>query len=383
MNRVAVHISENSLDRRIDALPIADTEISSKKYAFSRLRKQIGRYKAEKCLYCGVSFLGANGEDCVCDSHSIPRHSLKKISKNGHLNNMNSILQFKLMTTQPGITRAGVFKLLCRRCDAGVFTDYENFDNYTPNLLGNQYNQTTQNILNQIAMKNFLWSLYRELSAQNTASQMPRISIDRETSIDIHQINIRDYRNGFERTKHLSKQQKFNHEYSIGFYHIVPRVMPLAFQGCITPRCSFDGKINNNVYRKEEKMEYMHLCIFPADSSTIVLAFSKRKDHKLRQLFQFVRRLTNDDALRALIALAIDTSENVFISDALSVRDYNTGYVRKLAGDTGSFLVNINTDIPITGEHENRFEEYAIQHSNSHCPLIANYCNIPDVLIGL
>lgn len=383
MNRVTAYISKYSLDQRIDAHPINDVEISSKKHDFSKLRKQLGRYKAEKCMYCKIPFLGATGDNCICDSHSIPRHSLKKISKNGHLNNLNSILQFKLLTTQPGISRTGVFKLLCRRCDANIFIDYENFNNYTPSFAENQYNQTTQKILNQIAMKNFLWSLYSQLSAQNIAYQMPHISAGYESRLDIYEIDIHDYRNSFERTKRLSKQNILNNEYSIGFYHIYPRTVPVAFQGCITPRQSFDGRIINNVYQKEEKMNHMHLCIFPSDGSTIALAFSKRKDHSLRPLFQYVRGLGKDDALRALIALAIDASENFFISDSLNICDYNTDYIKKLAGDTGSFWTTINADTPITSEFENELKEHAIQHNFHERPLIADYCNIPNILIGL
>ena len=47
MNRVTAYISKYSLDQRIDAHPINDVEISSKKHDFSKLRKQLGRYKAE------------------------------------------------------------------------------------------------------------------------------------------------------------------------------------------------------------------------------------------------------------------------------------------------------------------------------------------------
>ena len=85
------------------------------------LNKQIknARKKSrhKKCLLCGK-------EGGFCDSHTIPKFCLENIAWNGELNSFNTLIDSKILSTDCGISNAGIFRIICKSCDGRVFQDY-------------------------------------------------------------------------------------------------------------------------------------------------------------------------------------------------------------------------------------------------------------------
>lgn len=116
----------------------------------------------KKCMICGIELSSQDARSSICLSHSIPQHSLKNISLNGKIHNLNKLINFKIKEEEQGTKNAGTFRLICRNCDSFAFREYENFANHTDHLISSMNTTDTQKILNEIAMKDYLTIIYKK-----------------------------------------------------------------------------------------------------------------------------------------------------------------------------------------------------------------------------
>ena len=96
----------------------------------------------------------------------------------------------------------------------------------------------------------------------------------------------------------------------------LPFVAPIASQTMVIVYKDMDGVIINNIYTSNDndRMQELHLCIFPLKSSTVVFLFYHKDDTKYRAFEKRFNRLSNDDKLKYTIYLLLHHSEEFVVS---------------------------------------------------------------------
>ena len=75
--------------------------------------------KPTRCKICGEE--GTS----FCRSHTIPKYCLREIAVDGKLLTFSGLLGTNLNKEETGIGDAGVFRIICKRCDTEFFKLYE------------------------------------------------------------------------------------------------------------------------------------------------------------------------------------------------------------------------------------------------------------------
>lgn len=157
-----ISLQEYNLSRKADSIKIDESEKNRLRKDFNDFIKQSPMFRPKKCMICGIELSSQDAHSSICLSHSIPQHSLKNISLNGKIHNLNKLINFKIKEEEQGTKNAGTFRLICRNCDSFAFREYENFANHTDHLISSMNTTDTQKILNEIAMKDYLTIIYKK-----------------------------------------------------------------------------------------------------------------------------------------------------------------------------------------------------------------------------
>ncbi|MGO5318546.1 hypothetical protein [Bifidobacterium boum] len=357
---------------------------------FNRFIKQSPIVNHNKCMICNTAFGTRGSSSSVCLSHSIPQHSLRTISTCGKLYNINKLVNFSIRKEEQGTKISGTFRLICRDCDSSVFREYEQFENYTNNFSNNCYSTVVQQILNEIALKNYLSAIYNNESSsapirfllQNTNSY--NISYDcarnLKSWLSYSSNDLRVFNNNFMETKRYLNKTLMN-TYSIIYYKRVDKKLPIAMQGVFTPEKAFDGTFINNYHIENAAIQDAHICILPSNDFSIVLLFTKKKYGNVKHAFKIIRNLRDDEAIKAIIALGLSYLDNVYLSPKIPKTITQDSYLRELAGETLTTLYSVSSDSPIPDNIEDIPEAKILNSVKaSHNP-ISRYTEIPDQLI--
>ncbi len=98
-----------------------DAEIIEINMKSNRFKKEVKKKaKGRCCLLCEKPTKN------FCESHSVPRATLEKITFDGELANVNAIMGTPVISELTGLKKTGVFYNICRDCDVDYFKDYEN-----------------------------------------------------------------------------------------------------------------------------------------------------------------------------------------------------------------------------------------------------------------
>ncbi|WP_154708463.1 hypothetical protein [Bifidobacterium animalis] len=362
---------------------------------YGRLSSKIRQHNSSPIVqncYCCNTTIGTNREHSLCTSHSIPQHCLSNITDSGKLVALNTFIDFPARPSMEGRKQCGTFRLICRACDTKVFSKYENFSVYTENFETLAPYHEEQIILNQIAMKNSLSSLYDALQSASTFQDALNYITENgsrhsETPLkqylQVSQDDAIQYNRIFKETQKISHKNNIHNVYRIGFYRIIPHQMQVAFQGLILPRQDFDGSI---IYDGESEKQFnpLHVCIFPDKERTILLAFCKSKCVQYRSLLRTIRAMDDDDAAKALIALSINYSSNFYISDRSDIEkgteEYK--YLQHLAGDDGTYFTGFQMTAGISTSHLcNISKQCRINAMTENQPLYTQFHLIPNSFI--
>jgi len=217
------------------------------------------------------------------NNHAIPRFMLNAISIKGMVSNSNALIDAHFIKKENGLAEAGAFSLLCNKCDQRLFKAYENPNNYEdePNLV----------MLAQISLKNYL----KRISIRRKS--LPLIAAMAYQQLDLEYGDFRnaprhiiDYR--VSKITAINRCETLYTEYSFAklrehmmtntlqkpylFYHCkVDYVTPIAFQSQVRLFYDFNGDIINNPSEQDnEQIEVLHICIFPLQSSTVIMMYS-------------------------------------------------------------------------------------------------------------
>lgn len=261
--------------------------------------------KSEKCIHCGKETTS------FCNSHSIPAFCLRNIATNGELLYSNILVNFPLLDFEKGINKAGTFQLICRECDGKIFQEYEEPNNYE--------NGITQQMVAQIAMKNYLKAISKRVNEHAIFDIFKeKVSESKEFADhmqSIQDVDLNEYKQGFEKAKRLSKKN-WAGEYNVFYYEKLNYVVPIAFQSPIALVVDLDGQIVNDIYygNPKYKLEDLHICVFPLKESSVVIMFVDSVHKRYRNFYRKFRKLSQQEKLSIINYIIFLYSEDIFFS---------------------------------------------------------------------
>lgn len=377
-----------------DEIKLSREEIVSLRRQYSGLYT----YSASKCKICKTTFIGNNPSE-TCLSHSIPQFALKTLGSK--LKDINAFIQNPLDSGETGLKRAGTFKLICSKCDNTKFAEYEDPDIYNDSFCNSS---KLQIVLNEIVMKNSLYSLYIHLLDykyfKDKLSKMPSEAAIKlftdpllsssllderqmtEERFAVEKADVDDCEKEFRQTLRLRKKLLDKNpleNLNLSYFHIFDRRFPIAAQAKVALSTDCWGNKICDTTKLNSEIKCLHICIFPFKEKTAVFAISKIDD-SVEETIHCLKSISDDEAAKALIAMIMNGSRAFYFAQKTPQEIYDNVYLRALAGNEDESLCHVSSDHPIEDEiAEEIVQESALQSTPL---LLADYQRIPDYVIG-
>lgn len=279
------------------------------------------RAKRSTCFICGKK------SNSFCNSHSVPKFCLKRISSQGRVYQSGLQKEFPVLGDDKGVANAGTFQIICTNCDNTAFQEYEDPSAYDK--------EPSSIMLAQIAMKNYLHLLaqrYLDREVQSIIKDKSNTIVDRmaaESKLFFYNLDIANFQEGFQRAK-LATNGNHKDWYNLLFFAKLDYVVPIAHQTAITLISDFKDSVINNIYHQdpEYKIRCIHIAIFPLQNETAIIVFVDNKDKRYRGFCKQFSELSFEDKLAALNYIIFSYEENVFmtknekIDEALNNREF-------------------------------------------------------------
>jgi len=288
--------------------------------------------KPSHCLYCEQK------HNKFCNSHSVPASFLRNIAVDGKVYTTNKILDLPLFDTEKGVNNSGTFQLICRQCDNQIFREYENYLNYKEH--------PTDKMIAQIALKNhmrfigkrrFEISLYNNMKEEFSKKSARNHLLDGyiDDMLRVANLDLLEYIRDFKHCKKIIEKEWLNEHY-LFYYEKLDYTVPIAFQGEVCLNFDFLGHPINDIYNKSKdyKLQTLHISIFPIESQSIIMLFTKNGNKRLRQFYKQYSSLEHKDKLSAINFIIFSLSEDVFMSKSLHDRFMENDSLKRVAGLT-------------------------------------------------
>ena len=285
--------------------------------------------KPDKCILCGQN------KSSFCNSHSVPQMSLRGIANNGLVLHASAAIgfDFEIIDLEKGVNNSGTFNYICRDCDGTFFQDYENPDNLKV--------LPTDKMLAEMAVKYILLQISkRAIESKLIPVQQRELSMfeNPDDALDVKGLDQREY----EAELALHKAIADNNEtgcYQILFWEKLPYKVPVAMQSAIALAKDMEGNQINDVFdfRESTRMQYLHLCVFPLEQESIVIAFYHKRDRLYRRLRHQVNSSSKDRVLQFLNYVIFAYTENYFISKQIQSEIETNSNLQALSQENNGF----------------------------------------------
>lgn len=289
-------------------IPEGMDRISIKKRLGVMMAEARQKAKPDKCILCGKE------KSSFCNSHSVPKMSLKNIADDGKLLLASQLIGLEeIVDSEKGVNNSGTFHYICNECDSSFFQDYENEDNIAK--------APTDKMLAEIAVKNILLQLNKRAQEKELIKIQQRDFRAFVNPQDYFDVKEMDYQ---ELLEELSFHKRIADEdikggYRVLFWRLLPYKVPIAMQSALVLRKDMEGIIVNDThdFSPKTRMQYMHLAVFPLQESSVVLTFHHKRDHLYRRLWHQINISSDDKVLQFLNYLIFSYTENYFISKTI------------------------------------------------------------------
>ena len=311
-----------NLNKLID-IPDVEKKIQLKKSLSREMRVMKEDLKPRKCLLCDKDTTS------FCNSHTIPRLSLKNISETGKLTQAGYLIGSDLSDNDKGVSNSGTIQIICRKCDSFYFQEYENEMNLR--------SYPSDKMLSQMALKNFLLELVRRREEKyHFEKSMSDNTIKKALYLRIPEISSKTLENTSQKIKDLHNSfdydiEDFQNEillhktaiednlkgaYQIIFHEVLPYKSPIAFQGSLTLiRDMYGYPVNDTSnHSKNNRIQKLHLAILPLKEKTMVLAFYHKRDRKYKPIKSQFNSSSRLKKLEFLNYLIFAYTENYYFS---------------------------------------------------------------------
>lgn len=295
---------------------------NNRRHVQRQLRKARDSIKPDCCILCN------NPNHAICHSHSIPKMVLKNITDNGCLYQSSKITgTSNYLDITKGVKSCGTFRLICSNCDQRYFSEYESLDTLIkpPNDL----------FFAEIALKNSLLTYdrqmeYKALLEQIHRYQLPDYIFPNYDNIDL---NIRDALDDVTFYKSIVENE------DVGWFdlltrHILDYTVPIATQSSVVLDRDVEGKAVNVITDfpiVKEKLQAMHLLVFPLNGKSVILAFYHKRDRKYRDLRHQFNRISPEKQLAFINYIIFAYTENYFFAPSVSQELLNNPALKELS----------------------------------------------------
>ena len=292
-----------------------DAIIEFKKFRQSIKREARIEAKPDACRLCGKHLTS------FCNSHTLPKLSLKQIAVNGIVLTAYGLTN-PLLEREIGVNKTATFHTICRDCDNQFFADYENPDAYI--------DRPSQKMLGQIATKTYLYAqdkVANELATYHIGSNRFNYDDPHESVRGIDRLENEDYLK-----QAIQCAKRGNALYSLMLFERLDYVVPVAFHGKLDIISDFEGNVINNLHAQNPsyRIEPLHICVFPLKDASAVIAFHGAKAKRFKGLSRQLSSLNRDDRLCAILKLMLAYSEEVYFSPAINSEALESDAMKKI-----------------------------------------------------
>lgn len=305
--------------------------------------------KEENCELCGKKC------SSFCNSHSLPRFILKEMSKNGKVISGHALFASEPNVKETGLNNCLTFDFICDDCDNKYFKNYENIKSADEPV--------TSVIMNEIALKNHLKYLYkRKFDKQRylAANEIMGDPLHNDPFVGGQRISNNlllcdlDINDTKKKVDFLKKNLEKDNYYLIDEI-VLPYRTKIAFQGTICPVAGFSGDIINKSYCYEEnnKLELLHVAIFPIKEKTKIIVFTKDGNNQIKKFYKPYRKLNLEEKLYSLNYLILLTQEEWCINPGLNIKDLNDETIYLINQSDVSFYTKTYEEM-INGVHKEK-----------------------------
>lgn len=281
--------------------------------------------KINKCPICGTD------NPVLCNSHSVPRFILENIADKGIVDYYLGIIESGIEKENLGVNQAGCFKIICRNCDSSIFKDYED-----ENILLNF--SEPQKIMRGIALKNVLRNTYGQLDQLDIylslleKKKVPQKDIDKIKEYLLGSwIDLEYYRREMNRISDIISGDDAS-EFKIIYHHLLPYIVPIAFQGCFAinqenhQSDSYNLKTGELILQKEF-IPLLHIAVFPLSEFSLVLMFAMEKEFKDDDFWRFFKAKSDSDKMKIINLFILKFSDNYFLSRKINFQAFNPDFI--------------------------------------------------------
>ncbi|MFW5890715.1 MAG: hypothetical protein ACOCUI_00685 [bacterium] len=287
------------------------------------------RKSVSSCLICGRKNIK------FCHSHSVPKFILSNIAKKGKVasgtnlintdENMFNKLFFKRRIRQNnkllGIKSAGVFKLICNKCDSEVFSEYE-----SPNFVLNSEVNNKQ--LNLIALKDHLYFYYKIYTESNANLELFKTHyLDKPFNTFQYTYFTNMIGNINLKLKELKGYKKNIKQYVKAIKNPYPMNVILDYTIDKNTRFAFslffllgNDLLGNQIYDLKDYSKIsalegrVYLCIFPYENTTrIIMFYRKRYFIKLKNFDKQMKMCSSKEREEHLTRLIVGHHEEFYM----------------------------------------------------------------------
>ena len=324
-------------------------DIEAKRTISSWQKEAKNKTKREKCMYCGREVTS------FCNSHSIPRFILKRISQDGWLYTPNKQVENPLLDEEKGLNKSGTFNNICKQCDSEIFSEYESEEKLQSDI--------TNKMMAQIAIKDILHDLYvKELNLNMLKVPKSKMNIGLELMEKIYikplELDVEELKRNFRVPKKII-DKNLKSGYKLMFDKKLDYIVPIASQGEICIFSDLNGKVLNNIYNKDEraKLQYIHLCVFPLESSTRIIMFYHKNNNSYFGFERQFNRLSEKEKLELTNFLILNETENFFIFKNVNEELVNNEKIKEVVRNTGTLISPTKEDIAERVNQIKKFRE--------------------------
>lgn len=297
--------------------------------------------KGKVCLICGKE------QTSFCNSHSVPQMVLHSISEDGKILQPSLLMGMDadIIDGKKGIGNSGTFHCICKDCDGKFFQDYENHIHLidSPNDM----------IMAEIAVKNILLKLdsiktdleIRGIEHEELSKKFENADIE----VYIKKIDLDDYTNELLFHKQIV-EKNITDRYQVLFWKVLPYTVPIAMQSVFPVTKDIEGNIINDIFDMSRcnRLQYLHMAVFPFQDKSIVLAFFHKRDRKYKNLRKQFFTISEDDALKYINFFVFKYTDNYYISPKIEKDVCSNKFLLKLSREKDGY-----PSLGIMGPHNN------------------------------
>lgn len=309
--------------------------IEAQKKISAELRRIRETSKPEKCILCG------RNQTSYCNSHSVPAMVLRNIADGGKVLQSNRLVDFEILELEKGVNNSGTFHFICRECDSKYFQDYEDESKLSQ--------KPSDKMLAEIALKNSLLMLSKRTQEhelyRTLQSEYPQRA-HFEDMFDVQSLDKRDYLEEVELYKEIIDKNLCSC-FHVLFWKVLPHRIPIATQSEIALHFDLEGNEINEIYNlsPDIRIQSMHLCLFPLNECSIILAFYHRRDKGYRGLRHQINSMSESEILEYLNYLVFAYTENYYLYKGIEEVIINDEKLQELSRE-----YDMNPDLGLVSE---------------------------------